>query len=236
MALRRTQACQVQACSSQLELLRQQGCQARKHTSRTHTYAGDIGHIRQSRSVACQDEAGSAANVLLLHELQHGAHVWREGRNRRHSPDRALRPRRLPAAPHWTPPRSRAVCRPPRRSPKSMGLSGPPCFTPQPESRLSPRRPQTCTAYSASAYRASAPQPARARARPRVATRPAHNSEQGMQSYAPFRFRKQQESACGCRPPRPLSTGYCRVSTWCIVDRCGWKPACVGTRSCTASL
>jgi len=65
----------LKAWCSQLRLLRQRGCRASKYSSQTHKEAGDVGTSCKVNLEACQDEAGNAANVLLLREPQRGATV-----------------------------------------------------------------------------------------------------------------------------------------------------------------
>jgi len=62
----------VTACFSQLGLLRQQFKRASKasHTHRSRDIWDSWGKVDLQ---ACENEAGNAANVPLLHELQHGA-------------------------------------------------------------------------------------------------------------------------------------------------------------------
>jgi len=65
----------LKAWCSQLRVLRQPRCNASKYSSQTHKEAGDVGCRVEVKLEACQDEAGNAANVLLLHEPQRGATV-----------------------------------------------------------------------------------------------------------------------------------------------------------------
>ncbi len=66
-ALWRTQAVKLKACYSLLGLLEQWGCQACQYSSHGQVMPGTSGKVVLE---ACQDEAGNAADVLLLQELQ----------------------------------------------------------------------------------------------------------------------------------------------------------------------